>query len=341
MSKKVVAHGGSDPRLSRLRMLVADKQAEDVCAALKTTWANGQAPARILFRRPFARLDNHVRGPVSDRKLPPRAKRPPSTRLIYPRGVAQPLYLTMIFVAQCERRPGQTASTGRPMTDRNPTQHSSLPWSDLVMVPAGRRSGKSYHRVEENRVRQLEEALKLLASDEIRLVDLPHRGEARGMLRDFVPLVESGLLGRASRPAYTVPTADDEVFSVPANFFLNGWHSALTPSELAMLFAIWASSPHDAASTSYVWLEGETRIRRFGLSPAAYGTQAFLSDLDVLDVRVPNERRPDGTFVGKKNGDSPLLNSFMIREAGFDKPAVPLVMAALNARCGSVAAAPK
>lgn len=333
MSKKAGSSASEDPRLRRLRALLGDKQSIDVCAALQTVWSSGHQPGRILFRRQYARLDSPVTGLVSDRKLPPRNVRPPSTRIITPRGVGQPFFLTMLFVAQCERRPGQAARIGRPLTDPNPTQDRDRPWSDLIMVPATRRGGTtSYHRVEENRVRQLRDALKLLASDDCRLVDLPRRGAARGMLNEFVPLVESGLLGRASRPRYTVPTAADQVFSVPASFFLNGWHSALTMSEVAMLFAVWSSSPSDSANSSHLWLEGETRIRRYCLSPAAYGTQTFLSDLGILDVRVPDGRRPDGTFIGHKAGESPLLNSFMILESGFEKPAVPLVMATLNAR---------
>ena len=331
MSKKVP--GKPDPRMDRLRELERTKQAAEVLTALNRVWADGLHPDRVVFRRQYARLDVRMSGPVSDRKIPPRSWRPPSTRLIYPRGVAQAFYLTMLFVTQCERGPGQQAVPGRPLTLANPTATGIRPWTDLVVVPAERRLGTSTsHIVETLRLRQLEAALKTLASDDIRLVDLPHFGDARGRLRDFVPLVESGLLGLASRTPYAVPTPGEQVFSVPTGFFLNGWHSALTPSEVAMLFAVWASSPNDAASSSQVWLEGDVRIRRYGLSPAAYGTQAFLQDLGLLQVTVPPGRREDGTFVGQKKGESPLLNSFMVQETGFDKPAVPVVMATLKSR---------
>jgi hypothetical protein len=322
-----------DPRMERLRGLEGGKQAADVCTALKRVWDEGLRPPRVLVRRQYARLDIPVSGPVSDRKLPARPSRPPSTRLIYPRGVAQDFYLTMLFVTQCERGPGQRVASGRPLSIPSPTATGLRPWTDLVMVPAERRAGTStHHSVEINRLRQLEAAVRKLAADDVRLVDLPHSGDPRGRLKGFVPLVESGLLGYASRTPYSVPGASDEVFSVPASFFMNGWHSALTASEVAMLFAVWAASPNDAASASHMWLEGEARIRRYGLSPAAYGTQAFLQDLDVLHVDVPDGRREDGTFVGLKKGESPLLNSFMVLETGFDKPAVPVVMATLKSR---------
>ena len=118
--------------------------------------------------------------------------------------------------------------------------------------------------------------------------------------------------------------------TVPAPFFLNGWHHVLNPSETAMLFAVWASSPSDEAGTSRVWLTGESRIERYGLGPDAYGTQTLLSEFGVLDIDVPSGRRPDGTFIGHKKGESPLLNGFRIMEDGFDKPALPIVMATLQ-----------
>lgn len=317
------------PRMRRLRLL-STKQANQVLEELVAVWTGGFQPARVLLRRQFARLDRPATGAFSDRKLPPPHKRPPSTRIIKPRGVAQSFYLTMLFVAQCERRAGQPPLLDRPLSTANPTP-GHAPWEDLVMVPAGRQGGtKGSALVEENRVRQLEEALRLLASDDMRLVDLPRLDATRDKLEGFIPLMESGLLGRASRYRYVVPGPDEQVFSVPASFFLNGWHSALSPSELAMMFAIWASSPDDSANTSRVFLEGDTRIRHYGLSPSAYGTQALLRELGVLDVYVPKERRADGTFVGKKKGDAPLLNGFTVREAGFDKPAVPTVMATLK-----------
>jgi hypothetical protein len=90
-----------DPRIVRLKALTKDRQPADVCALLTKIWQAGLKPDRITFRRQYARREKPAPGPFSDRKLPPRTLRPPSTRLIYPRGVAKSLYLTMLFVAQC------------------------------------------------------------------------------------------------------------------------------------------------------------------------------------------------------------------------------------------------
>jgi hypothetical protein len=300
-----------------------------VCAQLTKIWEAGLKPDRIAFRRPYARRETPAPGPFSDRKLPPRTLRPPSTRLIFPRGVAQSMYLTMLFVAQCEAVPGKVPPVGRPIAASD-APDERRPWTDLLVVPAEHRAGSTSRIIETNRVRQLETAVKKLADNEVRLVSLPYGDQARGKLKDFELMAETGYLGRASRTWYTVPTPDEQTFSVPASFFRHGWLAALTPSEVAMLFAVWAASPADTAATSPVWLEGDTRIRRYGLSPDAYGTQSLLERLGLLDVTVPPGRRSDGTFIGHKKGESPLLNSFQVNEPGFTKDAVPWVMATLK-----------
>lgn len=320
-----------DPRIERLGALAKDRQPVDVCAQLVKIWEAGGKPDRIKFRRAYARRENPAPGLFSDRKVPPRHLRPPSTRLIYPRGVAQSLYLTMLFVAQCEAPPGSTPPVGRPIAAPD-APDERRPWSDLMVVPGEHRAGSTSRTIETNRVRQLEAAVKKLADNDVRLVSLPYGNEARGKLKDFELMADSGNLGRASRSSYTVPTPHEPTFSVPASFFLQGWLAALTPSEVAMLFAVWAASPADAAATSPVWLEGDTRIRHYGLSPDAYGTQSLLEKLGLLDVTVPPGRRLDGTFIGHKKGESPLLNSFRVNEAGFKKDAITWVMATLRTR---------
>jgi hypothetical protein len=145
---KILAPPPQTPRMKRLRALTADKQAIDVPAALKHLWSQGSRPPRTLFRRQFARLDRPASGTFSDRALPPPHKRPPSTRLIRPRGVAQAFFLTMLFVAQCERQAGQVVGTDRRLTDPNPDPDLP-PWADLVMVPAEHTPGtKGYNRAD-------------------------------------------------------------------------------------------------------------------------------------------------------------------------------------------------
>lgn len=319
------------PRILRLNAITKDRQPTDVSAQLTKIWEAGLKPDRVLFRRPYARREQPAAGAFSDRKVPPRRLRPPSTRLIHPRGVAQSMYLTMLFVAQCEAPPGKVPPIGRPIADPRAPE-GRRPWADLVVVPAEHRPGATSRLIETNRVRQLETAVKKLAGNEVRLVHLPFGDEARGKLREFELLAETGYLGRASRAAYTPPMSAEQTFSVPVSFFLRGWLAALTPSEVAMLFAVWAASPTDDAATSPVWLEGDIRIRHYGLSPDAYGSQSLLEELGLLTVTRPPGRRPDGTFVGHKKGESPLLNSFQINEPGFNRDAVLWATATLKQR---------
>jgi hypothetical protein len=54
----------------------------------------------------------------------------------------------------------------------------------------------------------------------------------------------------------------EDTFSIPREFFTDGWHLALTPSELTMLLALWTrrGSPLPWPPDTYVSLDGETRI---------------------------------------------------------------------------------
>lgn len=323
--------GVSPARMAKLRELSATRQVDDVSKQLAQIRADGRSPDRIAFRRPYARLDIPTLGPYSDLALPPPELRPPNTRLLLPRGVAQAAYLTVLFVTQCDRAPGQAAVAGRPLSDPGATATSIRPWTDLIVVPAATRPGtQTSHRVETNRIRGIESAIRKLSEPDVRLVELPNRATKVEAVRAFMPLAETGLLGYPSRTAYTVPSAGEPVFTVPASYFTNGWHNVLTPSENAMLFAVWASSPSDEAGKSKVWLSGDTRIERYGLGPDAYGTQTLLSEFGVLDIDYPPGRRADGTFIGQKKGESPLLNGFRVAEDGFAKPALPIVMATIK-----------
>ena len=87
--KNKVPNTPSAPRMEKLRALAAGKQSVDVANALREIWTAGRPPVRVRFRRQFARHDAPLKAAFSDRKLPPRPLRPPSTRLVLPRGVAR------------------------------------------------------------------------------------------------------------------------------------------------------------------------------------------------------------------------------------------------------------
>jgi hypothetical protein len=56
----------------------------------------------------------------------------------------------------------------------------------------------------------------------------------------------------------------------------------------------------------------------------------LLSAFGLLDVLPAEGRRPDGTFEDFAGGETPVPHGFAILEQGFDKVAVPTVMATLK-----------
>jgi hypothetical protein len=323
-------------RVEGLRGLGAGGLHGAVRAALAEEWKHGRKPERILFRRGYARLGKALEGPYSDRKLPPAKLRPPTTRLISPKGTALELHLTTLYVAQCTTAPGKKPSRSRLVLPRQGDRSGLVPWADLVAAPATVKKvkGRRTHvRVEDNRVRQIASTLGRLAGDDVGLLEFPNAAEAKGKFEGFRMLDETGNLLRASRIHYTVPkVGEEELFALPPEFFANGWHLALTDSEMAMILALCARrevpAPWEPGDTTYI--EGPNRIRRYGLSPAAYSTHKYLEAFGVLEVIPAVGRREDGTFDEYGEGVTPIPHRFRVREEGFSKEAVSLVMATLT-----------
>jgi hypothetical protein len=322
-------------RLDHLRQLTAKHQARDVTAALRAEWSEGRKPERIYLRRSFARLDKPIMGAFSDRKLPPRKMRPPATRLIAPRGVTLQTFLTVLFVAQCGLAPGKHYRTRRRVVPRPKDDSGRRPWPDLIAAAADHRPGPdSYLSSEDNRLRQIKSALNRLASDDIRLVEFPNANALSAKYEGFRLLEESGRLDRASRVRYTVPEDGEDVLGIPSTFFTNGWHLALTNSEIALLLALWSERGVATAWQSgvLVRLDGETRIRRYCLSPDAYASHKYLDSFGILEVVPDPNRRADGTYEDYSDGLTPIPHAFRIKEEGFDREGIGIVMATLKGR---------
>lgn len=75
---------------------------------------------------------------------------------------------------------------------------------------------------------------------------------------------------------------------------------------------------------------GATRIRRYGLSPAAYTTHKYLEAFEVLEVVPAVDRREDRTCDEYGEGVTPRPHRFRVHEEGFNKEAVSLIMATLT-----------
>jgi hypothetical protein len=322
-------------RLERLKRLDARHLRTKVLRALEDEWQRGISCDRILVRRSFARLETPLpEGTFSDRKLPPKDKRPPATRLIAPKGSALEMYLTALFVAQCTSATGRAPRNDRPVVYRSTDRSGLRPWSDLVAMPVERRAGagRTYTSLEDNRVRQLGGTLKRLAADDVRLVDFPNAHAAKSKYEGFMLLDESGDLERASTVRYKVPRPGEPVMGLPKAFFLRGWHMVLSDSEMALLLALLAhvGMPAPWPPELQVQFDGETRIRFHGVSLDTYASTKYLAEYGILEVQPAPGRNADGTFEGHRSGARPIPHQLRILEEGFEKDAFAVVTATLK-----------
>ncbi|MGD9956504.1 MAG: hypothetical protein AB7O74_06920 [Candidatus Nanopelagicales bacterium] len=322
----------ADARQDRLLRLRDKKQLPRVLHALHEEWADGLQPERVLFRLGVAKLAKPAKGPYSDRKLPPREQRPPITRLIAPRSAALDLLTTAVFLAQCEAHPGRAPRVLRPLTpDVAVDEEAPRAWSDLLALDARHApGGKTHYTPQDNRIRQLRSAVKRLADPDVQLVSLPNAVARVGRFDELRLLLESGPQGASEIP-YKVPVAREACFSLPSTFFLNGWHSVLTNSEVALLFCLLAHRAQRAPwGDEVVAIDGETRVHTFGLGPDAYATHRELAAFGLIEVVVDEGRREDGTYAGFSEAEQPKLHRLRVVEAGFEKRADAVVPATLK-----------
>lgn len=164
----------------------------------------------------------------------------------------------------------------------------------------------------------------------MQLVSLPNAVARVGRFDGLRLLLESGPQG-ASEIAYKVPVAGEACFSLPSTFFLNGWHSVLTNSEVALLLCLLAHRGQRAPwGDEVVAIDGETRVHTFGLGPDAYATHRELAAFGLIEVVVDEGRREDGTYVGFSEAEQPKLHRLRVVEAGFEKRADAVVPATLK-----------
>jgi hypothetical protein len=161
-------------RIARLRAMEAS--VNSALEALKRAQTEGRRRVgRVRIRSDFVYRASPAPGDASDRRLPPRADRPPATRIMSPRGTALRLYLTALFEAQTRCSAGAHPTNDRPLLARG----EAVGWVDLlaprapVVSPASRYAG-----VSGKKLRQLQDALARLGDPEVQLVSLPGRGSA-------------------------------------------------------------------------------------------------------------------------------------------------------------------
>ncbi|MEU9107423.1 hypothetical protein AB0D54_24365 [Streptomyces xanthophaeus] len=215
-----------DRRHRRLQQLQDTGQFEPVNRALQRVWADGRRPDRVHLRLPLL----HSR---------PEDPAPPLTQLLNPRGIALRFYLLAVFEAHCRLEPGEAWTSRRALTGR-------LGWSDFVAVDAGYSSQKGsylhdevlqYRDGQSCRVRQVQGALRTLegvGGGGQALVHVPRKENGARDYAAFSLMPEGGSGGTLTPDRYVLPHPRvTRTFSIPVDFFLQGWVQVLTPAEVA------------------------------------------------------------------------------------------------------------
>jgi hypothetical protein len=320
-----------EKRLRRLQKIAPE------AARAKLSYARIPTGGQLLIRRDFvARNDPaDVGGDWSDRALPPRHERPPASRLISPRGIALRFYLIALFVAQ-SRSAGERPGNLIPINDRD----AEVSWVDLVAPPADRGQGNQVVSVRDQKVRQVHEALRRLASPAVELVALPQLRQRVGRYEKFLLLREAGAsygAGGEANERYTVPDpGTGNLLRLPPPLFFKGWIHVLEDTELALLLMI-AALHARYGQDRQVYLDGDTRLLQFGIGRDAYQAHHQLQRFGLIDVEVDasrdhfNSSRVTGFTA---NGPPPKPHRFRLLPDGFDQPAIETVAGAIEGRLG-------
>ena len=212
------------------------------------------------------------------------ATRPPVTRLVHRKGNALPLLLTAIYVAHLEGTPGQAFSNGH----RNVTKMAGIEsWATLAGLHASGKSGPRNRRVRVTRALAQLEAVGLVETG---------RERQRDRFEFFRLNREDG-----NQHQYTMPSADAPgIVHLPAAFFLNGWHLALEPTEIAVLLAIidlgqrLRTGRRPDREQSGVALPRSVRRGTYGISGEVYEAVHELAEFSVIELNDPMPGRRRG-----------------------------------------------
>lgn len=311
------------------RLTAMETSVNSALEALNRVQAGGRQQAKqIYIRSDFAYRARPAPGDASDRRLPPRADRPPATRIMSPRGTALRFYLTALFEAQTRSSAGTHPTNDRPLRARG----EAVGWVDLVAPRAPVTSPDSrYAGVSDKKLRQLQDALARLSHPEVQLVSLSGRSSATGRYEGFQLLDEAGARKHGAPAPYVVPhRRDADVFALPATLFTNGWVHVLEDTELAFLLmlACWRA----AVGERQVAIPEATRLLNFGLGRDAYASYELLKRLSLIEVEVDEQRHLDMKVMDYGKGGEARLHRFKLLDDGVEELAIPTVLKVLGDR---------
>ena len=214
--------------------------------------------------------------------------RPPLTRLVHRQSNALSLYLTAIYVAHLEAKPGRAFNNRRHNTRSKEDVGRS--WSLLAGLSAPR-------DIRSRRARMRRALDELVAAG---LVNIRPPG-VRYRYEEWLLLKEDG-----SESHYRVPSErESEAIQLPATFFLNGWHLVLTPGEIAMPLAIMdmarsVGRPSEPGTQQWVALPQSTRRDLYGLTGEIYLHAQQLREFGLVSFHDPMPTRRRGKISTKR-----------------------------------------
>ena len=334
----MAAEDRDQKRLARLRSMDDTGTHKKACQALLQVHEAGKfSPDQLLIRSGFARLSQPLDTEAySDRRVPERPVRPPATRLLRSRGCTLQFFLTALFEAQCRTRPGRVAADNTRPLKPQPQAADQATWVDLVGPDTDTPPIVSRHRAinaRERRVRQVRQALLTLAADDVQLIEFT-KPDAMRRYHEFRLLHETGRpIGDQVPYAVPMPT-EQNLFSLDARLFTNGWVNVLKDTELAFLCMMADLQARNGYGP--ISIPGDIRIGYYGLGTDGYQAHHLLQRTGLLQITRSEVRRPDGTFKAPDREApydlSGAPNSFCLASDGFSQPALPAIIRALASR---------
>lgn len=230
----------------------------------------GELPSTgLVIRNAFSYREGGADIDASDRKAPPRASRPPATRLATSRGSALQFALTLLSLAQMNRTAGKTAHLSR-LNIQIPGTSKTVGWADMVSAePEDSHLGGLLITARNKRARTVRSALETLAA--AGLVLIPGEARARNRFEDFVLLNEAGIDAVGEAEEYAVPTSSESTFGMPAGFITNGWLHLLEDSEIALLLMV-ACRQGGWPDDGLLAVPAEIRLRNYGIHRDPYSS---------------------------------------------------------------------
>lgn len=279
-------------------------------------------PGDFRVRHGFVRRDAPSTADTSSRRGTERFERPPSTRVLSPRGLALSFGLTLLLDAQMRLSPGHVATANERAVK---AENAKNGWTDYVATAAPTADrGQVYKSVKGKKVRHIQSGLVRLADENLVHLPLDDRGQ-----RDYgkFTLLREDARARGENDVYKVPDGDDEYFTVPLTLFTNGWIYVLEDSELVLLLIaarfrqVFGDAPHPMAA-------GPRKLN-YGLTKDSYeAAHRVLDYLSILDVIADWRRSSNGTVDGfggsGERGAQP--HRLRLRPENLDKPAYPTIV---------------